>query len=73
MQATSSLRNSRLDIDPRGKQRGIGQEWDMILAFREWEHLDVILTSSVFRAGSAYGQRSGNLASGLTLEVSYNF
>ncbi len=71
--ASSSVRSLRLDVDPRGKRRGIGQEWDVILAFRGWEHVDVIFTGSVFRAGSAYGKRSGNLASGLTLEVSYNF
>jgi alginate production protein len=71
--ASSSVRSLRLDVDPRGKRRGIGQEWDVILAFRGWEHVDVIFTGSVFRAGSAFGKRSGNLASGLTLEVSYNF
>ncbi len=71
--ATSSLRDSRLDIDPQGKKRGIGQEWDLILALREWEHIDVILTGSVFRAGSAYGSRVGNLASGVSLELNYNF
>lgn len=71
--AASSLRDVRLDIDPQGKRRGIGQEWDLVLALREWEHLDVILTGSVFRAGSAFGARSGNLASGAMLELNYNF
>jgi alginate production protein len=71
--ASSSVRSLRLDVDPRGKRRGIGREWDAILAFRGWEHLDVIFMGSVFQAGSAFGKRSGNLAAGLSLEVSYNF
>jgi hypothetical protein len=71
--AADILRNARLDIDPQGKRRTIGEEWDMILAMREWTHVDVILIGSLFRAGAAYGSARGNLAYGLSLELNYNF
>lgn len=71
--ATSSLRDDDLDANPLGKHRTIGQEWDVVLGLEEWQHIEVGLIGSLFRAGSAYGPLSGEIAYGLILKVDYNF
>jgi alginate production protein len=67
------LRDSRLKADPEGKGQTIGQEWDMVIGLRGWEHLEVEFSSGLFRAGSAYGPLSGETAYITTLKVKYNF
>jgi len=67
------LRDSKLDADPLGKGQTIGQEWDMVLGFHQWEHLEIELSAGLFRAGSAYGPRSGETAYTTILKVKYNF
>ena len=67
------LRDSRLKADPEGKGQTIGQEWDMVIGLRGWEHLEVEFSAGLFRAGSAYGPLSGETAYITTLKVKYNF
>ncbi len=67
------LRDARIKADPLGKGQTIGQEWDVVLGFHEWEHLEVELFSGLFRAGSAYGPFSGETAYTTSLKVKYNF
>jgi alginate production protein len=31
------LRNARIDADPTGKRRAIGQEWDVVVGLQEWK------------------------------------
>jgi len=67
------LRDTNLDADPTGKGQTIGQEWDLVLGLRGWEHLEIELLAGLFRAGSAYGPLSGETAYISTLKVTYNF
>ena len=68
-----SLRNTRLKRDPNGVDGDLGQGWDMVLNFRESRRLEIGLVGSLFRAGDAFGKRSGNLSSRVQLEFTFNF
>jgi len=72
-QASDQLRDADIDTDPNGKDAFLGQEWDAVLGMREWEHVDLELIGSVFRAGPAYGDHAGRLASGVFLKLRYSF
>jgi hypothetical protein len=67
------LRDARVDADPTGKKRGIGQEWDVVLGLQEWKRVEIELIGSLFRAGPAYGPLSGKNAFGLFFEIDFNF
>ena len=67
------LRNASIKADPEGKRPAIGQEWNVVVGLREWEHIDIELIGGLFRAGSAYGPLSGETAHTVILKVDYNF
>jgi alginate production protein len=67
------LRAARIDSDPLGKKRGIGQEWDVVFGLQEWKHVELELIGSLFRAGSAYGLLSGKNAFSLLFNIEINF
>ena len=53
------LPDARFDTELDGRHRDLGQELDVVLALEEWERLEFELIGSVFRAGSAFGERRG--------------
>jgi hypothetical protein len=67
------LRDAKIDADPEGNRRHIGQEWNLIVGVEEWKHWEIEWIGALFRAGSAYGNLSGALAYQLTLQIDYNF
>lgn len=67
------LRDTRLDADPAGKRRALGQEWDVVVGLQEWKHVEIELIGSLFRAGPAYGPLSSRTAFGVFFEIDYNF
>lgn len=68
------LRSARIDIDPLGLNRSIGEEWDLIIGMEEWNNFVVKVFGSLFRVGSAYGhQHAGEIASSVILQLDYNF
>jgi alginate production protein len=67
------VRDARLDVDPAGERRALGQEWDVVLGLQEWKHVDIELFGSLFRAGPAYGEFSGRTALSVFFEIDYNF
>jgi alginate production protein len=71
--AAPFVRESRINADPEGREESLGQEWDLIVGLEEWRHVDVELSGSLFRAGSAFGALEGELAYQVVLEVDYNF
>ncbi len=52
--AADSMRDSRLDVDPTGLNRDIGQELDLIIGVREGRSIDFALTLGVFKPGDAF-------------------
>lgn len=73
LEASDEIRGARLDIDPLGNSKRIGSELDIIVGIEEWKHLDFELVLSRFRAGQAFGGLKGEVASKLSIELSYRF
>jgi len=68
-----SAPSDRLDASPRGVDRSLGRELDFILGVREWERIELAARFARFRAGSAFGERSGEHATLLELTVTLVF
>jgi alginate production protein len=60
LRASSTLHGSRLSSDPQGTSPDIGRGVDVMLALREWRHIDVFVVVSRFLPGAAFdaGERS---------------
>ena len=71
--AAPVLLESRVNADPTGKRKGIGQEWDIIVGLEEWEQFQIEVIGALFRAGPAYGRSSGEIASSISFQLQYNF
>lgn len=71
--ADDRLPGSRLDIDPNGLSRGIGQELDIVASYRPPSGWDFELTGGVFRAGPAFGTAQGAEAWQLRINIARNF
>jgi hypothetical protein len=71
--ARDNLSGSRLDIDPTGLSRHIGQELDVVASYRPPSGWDFELTAGVFRAGSAFGQAQGEHAWQVRFNATRNF
>ena len=72
-EAADFLRSARIDADPEGESRAIGQEWNVVIGIEEWEQVEIEWVGAIFRAGSAYGELSGELAYSISLKVDINF
>jgi len=67
------LRRGRINPDPNGISPDIGQEWDLVVALEEWKHWELEFVTAAFRAGPAYGEKSGNVAINMIFKINYNF
>ena len=71
--ANNSISGSKLDRDPNGISKSLGDEFDLILSHRPASGWIFELTSGAFRAGSAFGPEEGRLAGLVELKIDYNF
>ena len=71
--ASRELSGGRLSEDPRGERRALGQGVDLFLAVRDSATTEFIAALSTFRAGSAFGRRSGERAWLAELGMTVNF
>jgi hypothetical protein len=53
--AAKFLRSADVRRQPAGRRRGIGHELDLVIGIEEWEHVEIELVGSAFRAGPAFG------------------
>lgn len=67
--AATTMRDIRIDADLDGRHRDIGDEWNLVLGFRDLRQVDLIFTAGLFRAGNAYGAFAGKTARLLAGEV----
>ncbi len=67
------LRDGRLESDPGGINKDIGQEWMIYFGIKEWESAELELVGAAFRTGNAYGSSSGQKAYSLFLKMIYEF
>ena len=61
-EASEDLADSRITASPTGEHRALGQEVDLIVAVRDSASAEVLVNLDSFRAGSAFGRRSGERA-----------
>lgn len=72
--AARRIAGSRLDINPLGTDRRIGQEFDVIYSYRpQQSRWEFELTGGAFRAGPAFGPAQGRWAGLIELKLDYNF
>lgn len=71
--AVPFLRDARIETEPNGQNKTIGQEWMVMLGLKEWQDLEIELVGAAFRAGPAYGRRSGNMAYSLFTKFTFEF
>ena len=73
VEARPFLRDSRIDVDPNGLSPSIGHEWDLVIGLEEWQNWEFELVTAIFKADSAYGSLSGNIAVNAVFKINYNF
>lgn len=67
------LRNARIEAEPNGTHKDIGQEWMLYSIFKQWKNIEIEIVGAAFRAGRAYGALSGRKAYSLFTQVTYEF
>ncbi len=72
-EASATFRDTRLKASPTGEDREIGQAVDLVIGLEEWRHWEVELIGSWFRAGDAFGDKSGRDAQQILIELQYNY
>lgn len=71
--ASDEISGSRLDSDPNGISRKLGDEVDVIFSYRSASPWEFELTAGAFRAGSAFGSEQGRVAGLIEIKLDYNF
>jgi alginate production protein len=71
--AAPFLRDARIEANPNGVNKNIGQEWMIYSAIKEWNDVEIELVAAAFRAGRAYGALTGKKAYSFFTKVTYGF
>ena len=71
--AADRIVGSRLDIDPNGVSRKLGDEFDVIVSHRPSAAWEFEFTAGGFHAGPAFGPAKGRWASLIAFKLNYNF
>lgn len=67
------LAGSRLGSSPLGRSGDIGREIDLLIALREWKHLEFTLSLARFMPGSAFADNRRDPAYSVELGAALNF
>jgi alginate production protein len=73
LHAASFVRDGRIEADPNGINKNIGQEWMLYSLIKQWKKIEIELVGAAFRAGNAYGALSGKMAYSLFTKVTWEF
>ena len=73
VQAAPFVRDGRIEADPNGIKKNIGQEWMLYSLIKQWKNVEIELVGAAFRAGSAYGALSGKMAYSVFTKITYEF
>ena len=71
--AAPFVRDGRIEADPNGINKNIGQEWMLYSLIKQWKNVEIELVGAAFRAGNAYGALSGKTAYSLFTKITYEF
>ncbi|HGY92445.1 MAG TPA: hypothetical protein ENK43_14850, partial [Planctomycetes bacterium] len=72
VKASTTIRRSRLRLDPQGVKRNLGWEVDIIVGLEAWKPLEMEVVLAYFHPGSAFGP-SPDDAWFLTFQAEWNF
>lgn len=64
---------ARIEAEPNGINKNIGQEWMLYSLIKEWKKIEIELVGAAFRAGNAYGALSGKMAYSLFTKITFEF
>jgi hypothetical protein len=67
------LRQARIETDPTGTSKDIGDELSLLAELRKWENLEIDLAAAVFESGDAFGVSAGERAKSLFVKLIYEF
>ncbi len=73
LEASSTLRGSRLSSDPQGTNTHIGKGVDVLLALREWRRFEVFARWSSFTPGAAFDSGERDRATAVEIGAQLNF
>ena len=73
LHAATFVRDGRIEADPNGVNKNIGQEWMLYSLIKQWKNVEIELVGAAFRAGNAYGALSGKMAYSLFTKITYEF
>lgn len=73
LNASTTLRDSRLRINPGGLDRQLGLEFDVVVSLEEWVHWEIELVGAAFQAGKAFADAENNRSYLAVMKVNYNF
>ncbi len=71
--AAPFVRDGRIDADPTGIKKNIGQEWMLYSLIKQWKNIEIELAGAAFRSGNAYGALSGKMAYSFFTQLTYEF
>jgi hypothetical protein len=71
--AAPFLRDARIEAEPNGVNKNIGHEWMFYSVIKQWKDLEIELAGAAFKAGNAYGARSGKMAYSLFTQLTFSF
>ena len=70
---STEIAASRLDADPLGLNKSIGQEIDVVFSYEYQRRWEAELTLGAFRAGEAFGPAEGEWSAAAAFKLNYNF
>jgi hypothetical protein len=73
VRAAPFVRESRIEAEPNGVKKTIGQEWMLYSTLRPWKDVEIEVVGAAFRAGRAYGALSGKIAYSFFTQVTWEF
>jgi alginate production protein len=73
LHAVPFLRDARIEAEPNGIKKNIGQEWMLYSLIKEWKNIEIELVGAAFRTGNAYGALSGKMAYSLFTKITFEF
>jgi hypothetical protein len=71
--AAPFLRDARIEAEPNGVNKNIGHEWMFYSVIKQWKDLEIELAGAAFKAGNAYGARSGKMTYSLFTQLTFSF
>jgi alginate production protein len=73
LHAVPFLRDGRIEAEPNGINKNIGQEWMLYSIIKQWKKIEIEMVGAAFRAGHAYGALSGKMAYSLFTKLTFEF